>query len=103
MVKTLVHTCKDCNKIYASYQSLCNHRTRLHKGDRLMLDQPSNSITSANISHTSAIEESTLYKCRTCNKTYKHIQSRFKHEVKYSKNIEIINDNNDNIITPFSL
>ena len=31
MVRTTIHTCKDCNKEYASYQSLCNHRTKKHK------------------------------------------------------------------------
>jgi hypothetical protein len=31
MVRTIVHTCKDCNKEYVSYQSLCNHRTIKHK------------------------------------------------------------------------
>ena len=30
MVRTLVHTCKECNKKYSSYQSLCNHRTKIH-------------------------------------------------------------------------
>ena len=30
MVRATEHTCKDCNKIYASYQSLCNHRSKFH-------------------------------------------------------------------------
>ena len=79
MSKTSVHTCKDCNKDYASYQSLSNHRSKKHINIRLMQHQPY-------ISHESAIDQSIhlnkKYKCRNCDNIYKHIQSRFKHELK---------------------
>jgi hypothetical protein len=92
MVRTTEHTCKDCNKIYASYQSLCNHRTKNHKNVNNSISQHDNSIEQ----HITAIEY-VDFNCRYCNKSYKHQQSRSRHEIicKKTKNIE---NNNSQII-----
>jgi len=95
MVRTTEHTCKDCNKIYASYQSLCNHRTKYHKNDINSIQQHDNSIEQP----ITAIE-SVDFNCRYCDKSYKHQQSRSRHEIicKKNKNTEIIEKTNSQII-----
>ncbi len=95
MVRTTEHTCKDCNKIYASYQSLCNHRTKYHKNENNSIQQHDNSIEQP----ITAIE-SVDFNCRYCDKSYKHQQSRSRHEIicKKTKNHEIIEKNNSQII-----
>jgi hypothetical protein len=87
MVRTTEHTCKDCNKIYASYQSLCNHRTKLHTILKNSIEQHYNSIEQ----HDNSIK-SELFNCRKCSKSYKHQQSRSRHEIicKKTNNTEII-------------
>ena len=93
MVRTTEHTCKDCNKIYASYQSLCNHRTKFHKLINNSIEQHTpQPITALNNIHF--VE----FNCRKCNKSYKHQQSRSRHEIKCDKNQEIIEKNNSQII-----
>ena len=76
MVRTIEHTCKDCNKDYASYQSLCNHRTKYHKNENNSIQQHDNSIEQP----ITAIE-SVDFNCRHCAKSYKHQQSRSRHEI----------------------
>lgn len=95
MVRTTEHTCKDCNKIYASYQSLCNHRTKFHKNENNSIQQHDNSIEQP----ITAIE-SVDFNCRHCDKSYKHQQSRSRHEIicKKNNNTEIIEKNNSQII-----
>ena len=99
MVRTTEHTCKDCNKIYASYQSLCNHRTKFHKSENNSIEQhDTQHITALNNIHFGE------FNCRKCNKSYKHQQSRSRHEIKCNeivireKNQEIIEKNNSQII-----
>ncbi len=77
MVRTSVHTCKDCNKLYASYQSLCNHRSKKH-------DNSYNSISQHTQQHVTAFNNIHIkqFNCRKCNKSYKHQQSRSRHELK---------------------
>lgn len=88
------YKCTICNKQYKSYQSLWNHNKKFHKD----INQPSSVSDqqgSANISandillstNTSTNAEQTVndnkhYYCRKCNKSYNHIQSRWKHEQK---------------------
>jgi hypothetical protein len=95
MVRTTEHTCKDCNKIYASYQSLCNHRTKYHKNENNSIQQHDNSIEQP----ITAIE-SVDFNCRHCDKSYKHQQSRSRHEIicKKTNNTEIIEKTNSQII-----
>jgi len=92
------YPCKKCNKFYSSHSSLCNHNKRFHndvkKGE-------------SNISHLSAthqsnisipstknekINESDTYECRYCDNKYKHIQSRWKHEIKCKIKMDKINE-----------
>jgi hypothetical protein len=100
MVRTIEHTCKDCNKIYASYQSLCNHRTKFHKNDNNPIDNPSIIIDNPSIISTlSAIETVKTYNCKQCNKEFKYFQNRWRHEkICKMKNHEIIEKNNSQII-----
>ena len=89
MVHIREHTCKECNKIYASYQSLCNHRTKFHKPNNNSIEQHEQQpITALNNIHSGE------FNCRKCNKSYKHQQSRSRHEIKCDKNQEIIEKNN---------
>jgi hypothetical protein len=95
MVRSTEHTCKDCNKIYASYQSLCNHRTKFHKTENNSIRQHDNNIEQ----HITAIE-SVDFNCRYCSKSYKHQQSRSRHEIicKKTNNTKIIEKNNNSQI-----
>ena len=88
MVRATEHTCKDCNKIYASYQSLCNHRSKFHAVLNNIIKQHE---TALNNIHSE-------FNCRKCNKSYKHQQSRSRHEIKCDKNHEIIEKSNSQII-----
>ena len=107
MVRSTEHTCKDCNKIYASYQSLCNHRTKLHK----MTDNPNDNTSiildntliipdNTSIIHTpSDIETVKTYNCMYCNREFNNYQNRWKHhKICKTKNKEIIEKNNSQII-----
>jgi len=87
MVRTTVHTCKDCYKDYASYQSLCNHRTKKHNN----FEQHEQHKEQHNEQHETALNNIHFleFNCRKCNKTYKHQQSRSRHEIKCNKNTYI--------------
>jgi hypothetical protein len=91
MVRKLVHTCNLCNKNYASYQSLCNHRTKIHA-------VVNNSIEQHTQQHITALNNLNIieFNCRKCNKSYKHQQSRSRHELKCNKNQEIIENIENN-------
>ena len=95
-----IFQCNICVKNYASKSSLCNHNNRFHK--HIFIEKKSEqniSQTSAkyqpDISQISAKSEPTenthdiRYDCRYCNSKYKHIQSRWKHEIKCKTNVEI--------------
>ncbi len=88
MVRKLVHTCNLCNKNYASYQSLCNHRTKLHT-------IVNNSIEQHTPQHITALNSINIieFNCRKCSKSYKHQQSRSRHELKCNKTQEIMKNN----------
>jgi hypothetical protein len=85
MVRATVHTCKDCNKDYASYQSLCNHRTKKHITSSNSIEQHKTALNNIHIRE---------FNCRKCNKSYKHQQSRSRHEkICKNTNQEIIEKN----------
>jgi hypothetical protein len=107
MVRTTEHTCKYCNKIYASYQSLCNHRTKLHKmtdntsdNTSIILDNTLIISDNTSIIHTSSdIETVKTYNCMYCNREFNNYQNRWKHhKICKTKNQEIIEKNNSQII-----
>ncbi len=103
MVRTTEHTCKDCNKIYASYQSLCNHRTKFHKindNHSIIIDNPSIIPDNPSIISTPLeIETVKTYDCRYCNKDFSYFQNRWRHEkICKTKKHEIIEKNNTQII-----
>ena len=116
MVRTTVHTCKECDKNYKSYQSLCNHRTKNHKITdidqgkyevNINNDLGQYKVNVDNTSTLSDIETVKEYNCRKCNKVYKYKQSRWFHEKSCSsteiipiqnKNTEIIENNSNQII-----
>lgn len=84
------YKCNVCNKQYKTYQSLWNHNKKFHKDkDQLLsaIDKPSSATISAENILLSVDTEQTdnsskTYCCRKCNKSYNHIQSRWKHEQK---------------------
>ncbi len=112
MVRTTVHTCKDCDKTYKSYQSLCNHRTKKHKVYNIDQGKHEVNINDDKGKHMVNIEEqSTLhnieadktFNCRKCDKIYKYKQSRWFHEKKCNEiiiqNQNAISEVNTNIET----
>ncbi len=101
MVRTTVHTCKECDKNYKSYQSLCNHRTKKHKVQNNSIEQHNNSIQQHNNSIEPKITaiKSEHFNCRFCDKSYKHQQSRSRHEIickTKNNNSQIIETQNNN-------
>jgi hypothetical protein len=79
--------------MYSSASSIWNHRTNFHK-------QLTNSIEQHSQQHLTALNNihSLEFNCRKCNKSYKHQQSRSRHELKCDKNHEIIEKSNSQII-----
>ena len=68
--------CSICIKNYSSKSSLCNHTKKFHSKN---VNQSLSVETSIDNQPSSVF---TFYACRFCKKEYKHIQSRWKHEVK---------------------
>ena len=79
--------CQHCNKEFSSQSSRSNHNKKFHKSD----------ISQKSVSHQPNISRKApalkckeiSYPCSFCDKEYKHIQSRWKHENKCK-----INENN---------
>jgi hypothetical protein len=96
MVRTVVHTCNICNKNYASYQSLWNHRTNIHKSvdDNRPIIIDNHPII---IDNQNKNEQDKTYDCRICNKEFKYFQNRWRHEKSCSKKSDIINNTVNNI------
>lgn len=94
-MSTLFFQCEICQKNYASSQSLCNHRRNIHKLDNMVKVSLNKEKGKSKVSQevTSTITTKETYKCKYCDKIYKHKQSRSKHYKKceLSHNI-IIND-----------
>ena len=87
------YICNFCNKIYSSYKSRWLHINKYHtKSDisqNKSIDKPNisqnKSFDKSNISQNKSIDKSQIddkYECKFCNKSYKHFQSRWKHEQK---------------------
>ncbi len=76
--------CKTCNKTYKTRQSLWNHVNKYHKTD----GQSKVSQTDLPVSQKSAkkdlpdVETESKYTCNYCGTSYKHKQSKFKHQQK---------------------
>lgn len=70
--------CKICNKNYKSYQSLWNHNHRFHPN--LNRNEQNMSISVSILSHNE--QKITMYKCNFCDREYKHIQSKNRHQKK---------------------
>ena len=107
MPKSSMHTCKDCNKEYSSYQSLSNHRSKKHKGveyyhdntcDNTLIIPDNTFIISNNSVNSDKLVEIKQYKCKTCERQFNHFQNRWKHQkICKNKDQEIIVKNNNNI------
>ncbi len=82
----MVILCQYCNKEYASYSSRSNHLKKFHSAmisQNIPNDKPHNkSNYKSIISHINKEIIDDLYQCNYCNNTYKHFQSRWKHEQK---------------------
>jgi len=94
------HKCNICNKNYASKQSLWNHNNKFHNNiisQKSAKNQSKNHPTS--VKNQPIVIQSVLdtkhniLECKYCNKSYKHIQSRWKHEQKCK-----VKSNNDEIM-----
>ena len=101
----MVLTCKYCNKEYKSQSSRSNHIKKYHKSDisQSDLDVKNNKsdISQNDLYIKSELKLNNKYKCNNCNNSYKHFQSRWKHEKKCNiekTKIEESNKNDINII-----
>lgn len=93
----------NCNKQYASSQSLCNHRKKIHKNSvsqkSVKISQMNDNVSqmSTKVSHNSFEQTNTNLHinnsliCDYCDKKFAHIQSKWKHERKCKeKNNDVI-------------
>jgi len=72
------YKCNICNKFYKNNKSLWKHKYVYHKPQVIeVFSQNTVSISATN--QSTNIEAS--YKCKYCPKIYKHLQSRWKHEI----------------------
>ena len=71
------YICKICNKNYKTYKSLWNHNDNYHKVDIIQNIIQNHPTTSSKNHPKSSMME---YQCRKCNKKYKYVQGRWKHE-----------------------
>ena len=79
--------CQHCNKAFSSQSSRSNHNKKFHK-----LNISQKSVTHQPIiSHKEPLPKCNeiSYPCSFCDKEYKHIQSRWKHEKKCKNNKDI--------------
>jgi hypothetical protein len=104
MVRTIVHTCKDCSKEYASYQSLCNHRTIKHKVNNDTLNVSLGYHKGINSVDLDIIDTSILsatppkiYNCKYCNNEYKYKSNKYRHEKSCNKKNDILSSQNIDI------
>lgn len=82
--------CNICNKYYSSKSSICNHNKKFHSESKSKVSIISKSYvckSKSNINNNSI-------KCKYCDNTYKHKQSKWKHEQKCINKTNIIEENN---------
>jgi len=101
MLKVIApYECKICNKSYASYQSLWIHNKKFHKvcvtpnvtnGNLL--------VTSCNTIVTNEKINNKIIKCCKCNLIFNSRQTRWRHEKKCTRILEISNNNTNINIT----
>lgn len=94
--------CNICNKNYKSKNSLGNHNRKYHSQNQSNISrdkpkyQPKLDIDKPK--YQPILDLNSKYKCSFCNKEYKHIQSRWKHEqkckVNYNDEKEILKKEN---------
>jgi len=89
------YNCEICNKKYSSYQSLWIHNKKFH----ILNSQPKGQHFDhfegkhgKHSKHSLDSNENKEYKCNKCNNSYKHKQSKSRHEKKCEKEI-IIKEN----------
>jgi hypothetical protein len=73
------YKCNICNKFYKNYKSLWKHNYIYHNNNTSSKNNPESSEKSSKNNPESS---NMIYKCRKCNKEYKYIQGRWKHEQK---------------------
>lgn len=92
-----LYVCKICNKEYSCRQNLWKHNQKYHINNNskvsqnVVNSQPKVSQIVVN-SQPKVSQEIKQYKCKYCEKTYMHKQSKYKHEKK-CKN-DLIEENN---------
>lgn len=92
------YNCELCNKNYSSYQSLWIHNkkfhnlTSQHKSQHLEHFEGKHGKHSK---HSVDSNENKEYKCNKCNNSYKHKQSKSRHEKTCKKEIVIIDENKE--------
>jgi len=69
--------CNICNKNYTSKNSIGNHNRKYHP--KMSCSEPEMSISMSILSHN---EPKILFKCEFCERDYKHIQSKNRHQKK---------------------
>ena len=107
-VKNGKYHCNICNKYYKSASSRWNHNKKFHTPENKS-DINTNQVSAKNKSDinihiyieskSNNINEDGYYYCKNCNKKYKHIQSRWKHEKQCNKENNDINELRNLIIS----
>ena len=82
--------CKVCNKALSSYQSLWRHIKTFHSDQCNPNVVSSKSNVSQNIISEVPQKNNNKYKCKNCDKTYNKRQNKYKHQVKCSNNMLLL-------------
>jgi hypothetical protein len=89
-------TCKTCNKNYSSKNSLYNHIRKYHSDKcKPVVALCGNNVAICNNNVANRISELTQennnkYKCKNCEKTYNNRYSKYRHQLKCSNNMLLL-------------
>ncbi|VUZ52997.1 unnamed protein product, partial [Hymenolepis diminuta] len=88
----VLHACDECDKSYPTYHGLLIHQGRNHKQSTPIIDNQQENRESKNVTDVeSQAEDSNLFVCNDCNKTFDTYHGFLIHAGRYHKSAENVN------------